>query len=351
MSVPVETRWSSTYTALDKLCQNKEYLELAVIDKRLSSIMDKSIRSWVLDENFWFLAQNTCELLKPIALGINSLEGDKPNLSYAYDTIKSIENEIHANLGYLNKNEAKLIKQKLSERRKFMFHPCQLAANFLNPKLKGKNLSEEEMSTAIDFIVNMGSYLNLNEAELLKDIADYRIKNSLWKSLIIWKAAEATEPSSWWQAYCDKRDISKIAVILLNIPSTATACERNWKTFSTTKTKKRNRLTISRTNKLVFVKHNLKLVTEEDFIEFENSGKEPDSVIAGEEKEEELTDSMSLDDAYSEYDVLEVNTDYEDEDENEEKDSLVCITSAIFFIFDIFIKKSRKTIFFRMIFV
>lgn len=47
-----------------------------------------------------------------------------------------------------------------------------------------------------------------------------QIKHGLWQSQVIWKAAEVTEPSSWWQAYCKQRVISKVTLILLNIPST-----------------------------------------------------------------------------------------------------------------------------------
>jgi hypothetical protein len=54
-----------------------------------------------------------------------------------------------------------------------------------------------------------------------------------------------------------------VAMRILSIPATAARCERNWKTFSLIKTKKRNRLTNERTQKLVAVAQNLSLFSEE----------------------------------------------------------------------------------------
>ena len=49
-------------------------------------------------------------------------------------------------------------------------------------------------------------------------------------------------------------------MIILNLPSTAAACERNWSTFANIKTIKRNRLDRTRTTKLVAIKYDLGLL-------------------------------------------------------------------------------------------
>ena len=67
-------------------------------------------------------------------------------------------------------------------------------------------------------------------------------------------------PTAWWKGFCARREFSKLAVIILNLPSTAAACERNWSTFSNIKTIKRNRLDRTRTTKLVAIKYNLGLL-------------------------------------------------------------------------------------------
>jgi hypothetical protein len=59
--------------------------------------------------------------------------------------------------------------------------------------------------------------------------------------------------------------LTKVATRTSRLPSDSASCERNFKTFANIKTKqKRNRLTIERTNKLVFVNHNLKLLSNDN---------------------------------------------------------------------------------------
>lgn len=74
------------------------------------------------------------------------LEGDKLNLSHAYEMTKSVEKEISENMDFFNKLETKQIKEKLIDRKNFMFHPRQLAANFLDPKLKSERFSVNEVT-------------------------------------------------------------------------------------------------------------------------------------------------------------------------------------------------------------
>jgi hypothetical protein len=105
--------------------------------------------------------------------------------------------------------------------------------------------------------------LGLNEIAVTVDIAEYRKKEKLWSRDVIWRAAENMSPLTWWKGYCRTRHLSTVAMRILSIPATAAPCERNWKTFSLIKTKKRNRLTNERTQKLVAVAQNLSLFSEE----------------------------------------------------------------------------------------
>ena len=58
---------------------------------------------------------------------------------------------------------------------------------------------------------------------------------------------------------CASEAISPIASVILQIPPTSAASERNWSLFGNTHTKVRNRLTNDRVEKLVAIRSNLKL--------------------------------------------------------------------------------------------
>ena len=54
--------------------------------------------------------------------------------------------------------------------------------------------------------------------------------------------------------------LSEPAQILLTIPPSSAASERNFSAWSTVHTKKRNRLTTQRAGKLVYIYHNLRML-------------------------------------------------------------------------------------------
>lgn len=105
---------------------------------------------------------------------------------------------------------------------------------------------------------------NFDVAKATSDLADFKTKQRLWNNDVIWKASENCTALVWWKAFCKDRELSKVVVKILAIPATSASCEKNWSTFSSIKTKKRNRLNIDRTHKLVAVKFILNLFIEND---------------------------------------------------------------------------------------
>lgn len=77
---------------------------------------------------------------------------------------------------------------------------------------------------------------------------------------------EQLNPFTWWRGICGSSSISKIATAILSFPCSSAATERSFSTFSLIHTKKRNRLSNSRAEKLLFVHqnmNNLKIQTKE----------------------------------------------------------------------------------------
>ena len=56
-------------------------------------------------------------------------------------------------------------------------------------------------------------------------------------------------------------NVFKIAATVLSLPTTSAATERSFSAFEGVHTKKRNRLTNARIEKLVFIRHNMRLLT------------------------------------------------------------------------------------------
>ena len=63
-----------------------------------------------------------------------------------------------------------------------------LAANFLDPQYCGQNLSEVDLMTAIEIVIEITKNTpDINEVTVLSDITENQAKQKLWNREIIWK--------------------------------------------------------------------------------------------------------------------------------------------------------------------
>jgi hypothetical protein len=70
------------------------------------------------------------------------------------------------------------------------------------------------------------------------------------------------DPGKWWSNHGQSTPLlQKIALKLLNQPSSSSCCERNWSTYDFIHRMKRNNLTPERAEDLVFVHINLRLLS------------------------------------------------------------------------------------------
>ena len=133
------------------------------------------------------------------------------------------------------------------------------AANLLDPRYIGKHLSEEDAVDACELIANLAKCaVGISEDDVLAYLASYRSKSGLWSKPFIWSSRHKIEPLVWWNGMCSGRPLSVIATKILSLPTTSSACERSFSTYSHVHTAKRNRLTTARAGKLVYISQNLK---------------------------------------------------------------------------------------------
>ncbi|KAL6579324.1 hypothetical protein OROMI_009540 [Orobanche minor] len=74
------------------------------------------------------------------------------------------------------------------------------------------------------------------------------------------RSRKLRSPGKWWERFGSKTpELTSFAIRVLSLTCSASGCERNWSTFESIHTKKRNRLEHKRLNALVYVKYNLRL--------------------------------------------------------------------------------------------
>lgn len=100
---------------------------------------------------------------------------------------------------------------------------------------------------------------SIDDSKVLGELADYRSNESIFAKPFVWKSAQQTTPTSWWNGICRSTQLSRVAANILSLPPTSAAIERSFSRHSWIHSAKRNRLTSIRASKIVFIAHNLAL--------------------------------------------------------------------------------------------
>ena len=96
----------------------------------------------------------------------------------------------------------------------------------------------------------------------IKDqLADYRASRRRFARANALPDRFTTDPCVWWEDYgADTSELHTLAMKILNQAISSSCLEQLWSTFSHVASKKRNQLDVVKTNDLIFVSANLRLL-------------------------------------------------------------------------------------------
>ncbi|XP_044476201.1 uncharacterized protein LOC123203823 [Mangifera indica] len=96
----------------------------------------------------------------------------------------------------------------------------------------------------------------------LDEYANFSLKSGPFEDSDSIGARFNTEPMKWWACFGSNAPLlQKLAFRVLGQPSSSSCCERNWSTYSFIHSIRRNKLIPKRTEDLVFVHNNLRLLS------------------------------------------------------------------------------------------
>ena len=104
--------------------------------------------------------------------------------------------------------------------------------------------------------------LNVNASKLLEECALYSAKEGFYEKPFLWNNVSAISPIAWWNGYCSRQELHKIACRILRLPAASAAVERSFSCYSNVHTAKQNRLSNERAAKVVYVSQNVNLCSE-----------------------------------------------------------------------------------------
>lgn len=89
----------------------------------------------------------------------------------------------------------------------------------------------EEVNSAYTVIIDMSHHLGLDEGKVLDSLEKYRTKQRLWEGDGICQACHDISASTWWKGLSGSEALAPLASIILQIPPTSAASERNRSVF------------------------------------------------------------------------------------------------------------------------
>lgn len=264
LKIPAKTRWGSASQCLESILVNKHNLIQLTESTKADRYMKESTKETILDDEFWFSIAKLLQLLKPISSWITILESDDSKIHLVIDAFLEIEKVFlkvlqSINLSPLNCEETGIIFNKLTDRYVMAIRPIHQAANFLAPISKGKNLNQERISEAQNFILLLANKFNLDEPTIIQEISEYSEGKGVFASEFSKKSAQSLKPSDYWKNF-KKTSLSRVAIAILECPASSASTERSFSTKGWIHSSKRNRLTTNRAIKLAYVCHNIKLL-------------------------------------------------------------------------------------------
>ncbi|XP_066353938.1 uncharacterized protein [Miscanthus floridulus] len=277
---PGVTRFASAFLTLNSMLEKKDQLRKMVVHSRWDTLKDvkskkgKDATATILSPTFWKDVKLCLSVFEPLVKVLRLVDGDvKPSMGFLYGELLKAKREIkeaYGNVETRYKEVIAIIDKKMKGR---LDSPLHLTAYLLNPYYSYANPSIFDEPTITEGFISCVETFYNDDEDKQDQTANHELKKfqdregPFNKKLA--KACEKYDynPASWWRLYgTETPALQKMATRILSLTSSSSGCERNWSTFEMVHTKKRNRLTITRLNKLVFIQFNSKLINKKERI-------------------------------------------------------------------------------------
>ncbi|RVW74230.1 hypothetical protein CK203_055979 [Vitis vinifera] len=241
---PAITRFATAFLTLQSIYKQKQAL-----------IAMFSSEKWC--SSTW--AKKTTVPLVSVLREVDSEE--RPAMGYIYELMDSAKEKIAFNCGGMERKYGP-IWRKIDARWTPQLHrPLHAAGYYLNPQLRyGDKFSnvDEVRKGLFECMDRMLDYQERLKADIQLDSYDQAMGE--FGSRIAIDSRTLRSPTSWWMRFGGSTpELQKFAIRVLSLTCSASGCERNWSTFESIHTKKRNRLEHQRLNALVYVRYNTRL--------------------------------------------------------------------------------------------
>ncbi|KAL4291295.1 hypothetical protein GQ457_14G000080 [Hibiscus cannabinus] len=268
---PAKTRFATAFITLSSIHKQKDNLRKMFTSqewrdsKWAKETGGKKIVDIILMPSFWNGIVYALKLSGPLVHALRKVDGEKkPAMGYIYEVMDHAKEAIAASF---NENESKYseVFKIIDKRWECQLHrPLHAAGHFLNPEFFYDNPEIEQCVEVVnglyDCIMRLVPTLDKQD-KIMEELTAYKQAHELFGNPMAIRHRKTKAPAEWWACYGTSTvTLQQFAIKVLSLTCSASGCERNWSTFEHIHSKKRNRLTQSRLNDLVYVKYNRALV-------------------------------------------------------------------------------------------
>ncbi|WZZ77530.1 hypothetical protein YC2023_098102 [Brassica napus] len=263
---PGETRFATTFIALQSAYAHKDDLQALVVDQEFRQFLKtekaRYVKAVVLDENMWEHCLLIVRIMAPMICLLRVCDTDeKPSLPYVYEGMYRARLGIKKIFGKkkeLYKPYTRIIKNRWD---RMLRHDLHAAAYFFNPAFMYDQKNFSKKPEILKAMLNlMEKQKGSDRTKIFEGMTMYREREKSFSHSSALSCSKTTRPDEWWKFFgYDVPVLQKLAIQILSQTASSSGCERNWSFFERIHTKRRNRLEHQRLNDLVYVHYNLRL--------------------------------------------------------------------------------------------
>ncbi|KAM0918616.1 hypothetical protein ACQ4PT_008738 [Festuca glaucescens] len=248
---PGVTRFASSFLTLQSMLDKRDQLRRMVVDQRWETLAD---------------------VFEPLVKVLHLVDGDvKPSMGFLYGELLKAKRDIRDAFGNVEKNYKDVMAIVDKKMKGRLDSPLHVAAYMLNPYYSYNNNTIFDDPNVIEkFMLCAETFYHHDDdkayAAVNVDLDKFQKKHDSFSKKLA-KSYEKFEfnPASWWRLYGGGApDLQRMAVRILSLTSSSSGCERNWSTFESIHTKKRNRLTIERMDMLTNIQFNNRMLSKKE---------------------------------------------------------------------------------------
>ena len=251
--LPGDTRWKSQLNSIDSYIRNRIYM-IKIIQENPNDIDDK-IQKKVLDTRIYTQLRKLQGILRPVATALDRAQSDVTTLADAYSIMQKLMSE----------PSLASDRETVRKRRDKAILPCHMAAYMLHPKYCGQGMDIQDVETAKNWL------MELNPDFLIAALS-FQAEADPYPKSFFQPKARTMMPSTWWTAVgnsCKQLlpdGFVELMVTLHVATASSASLERIFSSFGLVITKLRNKLGLTRAQKLVFCYRMLRGPRELDYV-------------------------------------------------------------------------------------